>query len=101
VDRLFDTVSDHLRREAINYFEHRDGTATRDELVDHVASRVPHLEREEVEALLWHRHLPRLRENGWLEVDYRTDTIRYQGHESAAQWTRKMHRVVAGEDDAT
>lgn len=101
VDRLFDTLSDHLRREVIHYFENRDGTATSDELVSHVATRVPHLDHDEVEALLWHRHLPQLREHGWLDVDYRTDTIRYHGHDSARQWVQEMHDVFAADGDAT
>ena len=90
-----DTLSDSDRREAIHYFENHSSqmTATVDELVTHMDTRVPDKDREELSIVLLHNHLPKLQSRGWLEFEHRSKTIRYHGHESVEQLLEDMLAV--------
>ena len=98
VNAVLDTLSHHLRREVIHYFENvaSELTATVDELVTHVDARVPREDRETLAAALAHSHLPKLAERGWLDFDRRTGHVRYHGHDEAAGLLRDVEAVVAG-----
>lgn len=87
VDRLFRIISHQVRRELIFYFESvtSEDTASLDEVVAFIDNRVPWSNQADLRIGLWHTHLPKLSENGWVEFDARTEVIRYQGHGLAAQ----------------
>lgn len=57
-----------------------DGTASLDDLLDHVierASAAPPPDSETVSVELYHRHLPKLADHGVRAVDERTETVSY------------------------
>jgi len=85
-DRVLDTLSHHLRREVIRYFETAESqnTATLEDLATQISRRAPEMTREQVVLGLTHSHLPKLESNGWVEHDTRTQRVRYLGHDSAA-----------------
>lgn len=85
-DELFGVLSHHARRELVFYFESAapDDTASIDEVVGHIDTRVPSSNRAELRNSLQHAHLPKLVENGWVDYDARTGEIRYLGHDFAA-----------------
>lgn len=92
VDNLLDTLSHHVRREVINYFEQTttETTATLEELITHVESAVAVTTQEELQVALPHAHLPLLEARGWLEYDPQTDTIEYHGHDNAAVYLAEL-----------
>lgn len=95
IDQLMDTLSNSVRREIIHYFENHNSrkNATVDELVIHIGTRVPNKDREELLLTIRHNHLPKLQSRGWLEFEYRSNTIRYYGHGSVQQWLRDVLEV--------
>jgi DNA-binding transcriptional ArsR family regulator len=95
VDGLLDTLSDETRREIVRYFENTsDGqSATIEELVDYLTARIPHADQKLLETMLWHQHLPVLRERGWIEIDYREDQIRYRNKSEARQFLQDLVAV--------
>jgi len=95
VNRLLHTLSDETRREIVHYFENTsDGqSATMEELVDYLATRIPHVDETQLRTMLWHQHLPILRERGWVEMDYREDRIRYRGKSEARQFLQDLLAV--------
>ena len=58
-----------------------DGTASLDDLVDHVVEREtdsPAPDRETVAIELYHRHLPMLADHRVVDFDERTETVAYR-----------------------
>lgn len=102
IDLLLDTLSHHLRREIIYYFEQCTDaeTATYDELFTHLHDRLPDPRQERLKTKLVHQHLPKLASRDWIECDPRSDVIRYYGHESAAVWLQELHDVFANTPDS-
>ncbi|WP_327051958.1 DUF7344 domain-containing protein [Halomicrococcus gelatinilyticus] len=96
-DRVLDTLSHHLRREVIRYFETADSqnTTTLEDLATQVARRVPETTREQVVLGLAHNHLPKLESNGWVEHDTRTQRVRYLGHDSAATLLDELAEMLS------
>lgn len=92
VNRLFDTLSHHLRREVLYYFEvvAVADVTTLDELVGHVVQRVPDVDSRQLSISLLHSHLPKLDARGWLDFDRAGRTIQYHGHESAESLLRDV-----------
>jgi hypothetical protein len=96
-DRVLDTLSHHLRREVIRYFETAESqnAATLEDLATQVARRAPEMSREQVVLGLTHSHLPKLESNGWLEHDTRTQRVRYLGHDSAGALLAELAEMLA------
>lgn len=92
VDALLDTLSHHIRREVILYFESRSDrtAATREEVVSHLDERIPEETPETLELKLTHSHLPKLAERGWLAYDSRSGKVRYLGHDRARRWLEQV-----------
>ncbi|MDS0298274.1 ArsR family transcriptional regulator [Halogeometricum sp. S1BR25-6] len=82
-DSVFRCLADERRRHILGYFRNNDGdTASFDDLVDYVTQRegqptAP--DRETVAIDLYHRHLPMLANYGVIDVDDRTESVRYTG----------------------
>ncbi|MBV0925048.1 hypothetical protein KTS45_12655 [Halomicroarcula limicola] len=97
VSQLLDVLSDSIRREIVHFFENYadSRTVSFDELVSHIESRMPEKGKEELAVGLVHTHLPKLDHAGWLDHDYRTDEIRYHGHENAEEWLRDLCDVFS------
>lgn len=94
VNQLLDTLSHHLRRELIQYFEtHDDETAALDDVVTHIEQRVPTETSETLHMKLNHNHLPKLAERGWLDYDTRSEQIRYHGHDRGKRWLEEVRTV--------
>ncbi|GGN93536.1 MULTISPECIES: DUF7344 domain-containing protein [Haloarcula] len=85
INDLLDTLSHHVRREIIHYFEDclEEDTAEVAELVTYIENRVPDQCRKQVRVQLHHTHLPKLTSRGWVDYDRETEQIRYHGHENA------------------
>ncbi|WP_276260704.1 DUF7344 domain-containing protein [Haloglomus litoreum] len=101
-NRLLDTLRHHLRRELIHYFENiqSTNTATLEEVTEHIARRVPEMDRERVVLELTHKHLPKLESNGWVEYDTRTRHIRYRGHDSAESLLTELAVMLSNQPDS-
>ena len=105
IDTLLDTLSHHLRREIIHYFENRVDaeTATFQAMVAHLQSQLPATHHEHLKVKLVHTDPPKLADRGWIEYDPRTKQIRYRGHETAASRLRDVNtlfetdREIAGD----
>lgn len=97
VNNLLGTLSHHVRRGVIYYFEQTttETTATLEELITHVESEVALTTQEELKMALPHAHLPLLEARGWLEYDTQTDTIEYHGHDDAAEYLAELTSVFA------
>lgn len=95
IDELLKTLSNSVRREIIRYFEnHTEGTtASFEELVVHIESRMPMKTKKSLRVTLYQDHLPTLESRGWLEFDTKSTTIKYQGHDEAAQLLKKVQDV--------
>lgn len=98
VSRLLDTLSDHVRRELIHFFENfaADETASLDTVVSHIAGRVPTAEETELRQTLHHTHLPVLEARGWVEYDDRNHDICYHGHEQPQDLLGELVDVFDG-----
>ena len=97
VDRLLDTLGSSLRREVIYFFESGPtaDTASLDEVVTHIDGRVPGTTPAEVEVTLYHTHLPKLENRGWIELDSRMGDIYYHGKDDAEQHLAELVAVFA------
>ncbi|WP_135821071.1 DUF7344 domain-containing protein [Halostella litorea] len=95
IDKLLDTLSNHLRRQVIDYFENhtQSRTASLDELVVYVERQVPSEGHEQLKLNLIHVHLPELAERGWIDYDRQDYQIHYNGHENADRWLREVRSV--------
>lgn len=78
---LFAVLSDGHRREVLCHLRSaEDGVATVDDLVEDVlAGDGSADDRERVEVELRHAILPKLAEEGYVEYDARSRTVRYRG----------------------
>lgn len=87
VDGILGVLSHYLRREIIHYFENciNSTSAQFDDVVSHIAGRVPDTDRQDLSVVLHHHHLPMLKSEGWLDYDHRTKEIRYFGHDALPQ----------------
>ncbi|WP_255198574.1 DUF7344 domain-containing protein [Halorarius litoreus] len=99
MSNLLDTLSHHLRREIIYFFENNttSNTATLDELISQVEHRVPDEHEHELTVKLVHNHLPKLARAEWLDHDKRTGEIRYHGHEHAERWLRQLSALFSND----
>jgi hypothetical protein len=95
VDDLLDTLSNHLRREVVNYFQTvaDSKTATLEEVVRFCERRGVPEGYEQVRLRLVHTHLPKLADRGWLDYDRRSGDIRYHGHERAERLLEEMRTL--------
>lgn len=95
VNNLLDTLSHHVRREVIFYFEQTttDTTATLDELIKHVEPEVPLTTREELRVSLPHAHLPLLEARGWLEYDTQSEAIQYHNRDDDAEYLSELTSI--------
>ncbi|MDS0301332.1 hypothetical protein NDI76_21605 [Halogeometricum sp. S1BR25-6] len=84
-DSAFRCLATERRRQILGYVRNRHGdTASFDDLLDHVIKQEEPsstLDREQVALNLYHRHLPVLADHGVIDVDGRTERIRYSGDE--------------------
>jgi hypothetical protein len=79
LDETLELLANHERRDALGFLMGApDGTATVDELVDHlVARRAERTGRGHVTTTLHHVHLPMLADAGVVACDARNQVIRY------------------------
>ncbi|WP_276301674.1 ArsR/SmtB family transcription factor [Halorussus lipolyticus] len=79
IDHVFRAMAHPLRREVLCLLARRDdGVAELTDLSERLADRAPDRTDEELQTVLYHDHLPRLREAGLVEFDDRTGTARYR-----------------------
>lgn len=97
VDEVLDTLSHHLRREILDYFENSldSDTASVDEVVAHLNRRVPGETRQSLRLKLRHNHLPKLADRDWLTHDAYAGRIHYTGHDQAKQWLEEICGVLS------
>lgn len=95
VDKLLQTLSNSIRREIIHYFENHSSepTASLEDLVAHIVSRMPTMTSEDLWVLLTQDHLPTLQSREWLEFDTGRDTVLYHGHDQAERLLSDVHGV--------
>lgn len=92
LDSVFSLLTDRTRRLALYHLHDQpNGVATMPELAAAVASYRNRLEdqpadEEAIAVALAHVHLPRLEACGVLEMDERTETVRYWRHPSLDEW---------------
>ena len=97
LDLVFDLLSNRRRRYALYFlFDQHDGVATIDDVAEHVVTLEHQLghakdgslsEREDgVRIELQHVHLPKLEDAGILELDRRTETVRYWTQPTLEEW---------------
>lgn len=92
LDSALNLLADYDRRRLLGYLvRDPDGTATVDELVDHLVRK--RAERtgespdpERVETALHHVHIPKLADSGVVEFDDRSGEIRYWGEDRLEAW---------------
>lgn len=100
LDLVFELLSDRRRRYALYLlYEQPDGVATIDEVTDHVTrletretgpgptgeATTPQRKRE-IQVELQHVHLPKLEDAGVLEIDHRSETLRYWTQPTLEEW---------------
>lgn len=95
VNEVLNTLSNHIRREIIDYFENWTDRqwVNLDEIVAHLAGRIPSETAEQLRLKLRHSHLPNLDGCGWIDYDARSETVTYRGHTHAEQWLKEVHDV--------
>lgn len=106
-DRVFRCLADERRRHILGYFRNSDAdTASFDDLVDHVIEREgrsPVPDRENVAIDLYHYQLPMLADHDVIDVDGRTERIRYIGDETLeavlGRVPRRSTSTVEAEND--
>lgn len=100
LDLVFELLSNRRRRYALYLlYEQPDGVATIDEVTDHVASlenretgtaptgdTAAAQRKREVQIELQHVHLPKLEDAGVLEIDHRSETLRYWTQPTLEEW---------------
>ena len=85
INRLLETLASGPRRQLIRYFESVSQTDTDsiDAIVSHLDSRLPSRNPDGLKLALYHNHLPKLEEEGWVDYDARSGEIRYHGDGAA------------------
>ena len=88
LDSLFELLANRHRRRLLAYLvETDDGVATFSELIDHVAGvDSEDADEREVAISIHHTHLPKLADEGVVEYDDRSETVRYRGGPLVADW---------------
>lgn len=99
LDLVFDLLSNRRRRYALYLlYEQADGVATIEEVTDHVtylenrktesgpADESATQRKREIQVELQHVHLPKLEDAGVLEIDQRSETIRYWTQPTLEEW---------------
>ncbi len=83
LNQAFDLLGNQRRRYVLETLYTTVGTElSTDDLADRVLARDPDaLDRDRVAVGLHHRILPRLADDGVVELDSGTDTVRYRGGE--------------------
>ena len=95
---VFDLLSNRHRRYALYYlYDQPDGVATIEEVTDHVVALATRDDGADCEASvdervhsvrieLQHVHLPKLEDAGIVELDRRSETVRYWTQPSLEEW---------------
>jgi hypothetical protein len=87
LDAVHRCLGDERQRTVIEYLrETEDGTASLDDLADHVVegeTNSPAPDRETVTYELCHVHLPMLTDHGTIDVDEWAETVRYRRRSEA------------------
>lgn len=102
LDELLDLLVDRRRRALVECLEtEADPTVSLDEAVEYVTNRVAdetgrRPNEDDVELELLHHHVPRLADDGVLEFDARSETIRYVGSEQLERFHEHV-REFGGE----
>ena len=85
-DAIYRCLADARRRDVLRYLrEADDGTASVDDLTAYVVEQEtnsPVPDREKVAVSLYHTHLPMLADEGFVEFDERSGTVRYHPHQA-------------------
>lgn len=83
IDSLLEALADERRRVLIQYLrDSSDGTASYDDLVDHVRKCCTDVGEPEQERIrLHHMSLPKLEKACVIEIDSRSEMVRYDGNE--------------------
>lgn len=83
LNQTFDLLRNQQRRHVLEtLYATGEKTLSTDDIADHVLTRVPDAtDRDRVLIRLHHQTLPRLADDGVVEFDPRTDTVRYRGTE--------------------
>ena len=101
LDVIFDVLS-HSRRRYILYALHNSSShvATLEELTDYVLKKEGKSDPDydiqlEVRTTLQHIHVPKLVESNLIEVDTRSETVRYWGQPALEEWLEHaMHKEL-------
>lgn len=94
-DSVHRCLANERRRTVIDYLRTNDGTASLDDLIDHVVEQEtnsPAPDRETVTYELYYAHLPILDDRGVIDFDERTGTVRYRS-------PPEMERVIDSEGE--
>lgn len=92
LDATLELLANHDRRRVLGYLmDDSDGTATVEELVDHVAEKRAErtddaLDTDQIETRLHHVHIPKLADAGVVEYDHRSGEVRYWGEDRLEAW---------------
>lgn len=103
LDLVFDLLADRRRRYALYYlYDQPDGVATIEEVTNHVVAletreagpkQGPTISerKRSVRVELQHVHLPKLEDAGVLDIDQRSETLRYWTQPSLEEWLEHAH----------
>lgn len=82
LDSIFLVLADQDRRRVLEYFmRHEECTASVEDLIEYAIEQDGgDLTRDELERRYHHFTLPKLVEQGVIEFDHRSRTVRYHGH---------------------
>ncbi|WP_209019550.1 DUF7344 domain-containing protein [Halorussus marinus] len=90
LDSLFGILANGQRRQILAYLvETDDGVATLPELADRIADGE---DPERATLRLHHNHLPKLEDEGFVEYDARSETVRYRGSQAVTAWVEFARR---------
>ncbi|WP_210424956.1 DUF7344 domain-containing protein [Halorussus halobius] len=101
LDETLEILANHERRDVLGWLmDAPDGTATVDELVDHLVARRAERTGERpgrghVTTTLHHVHLPKLADAGVVAYDARSQEVRYWSDDRLEAW---HDRIRAGEE---
>lgn len=97
LDAILHLLSDQPCRSAVYSFqEARTDVLDYDEVVDYVIDRAPEAEDpERTKILLHHKTLPRMKDEGLIDYDSRSETIRYDGAEEVRTVVACLNEIEA------
>jgi len=91
LDSLFEILASGQRRRLLAHLiDTDDGVATLPELAALIADGDD--DRERATIRLHHTHLPKLEDEGVVEYDARSETVRYRGSEAVTAWVEFARR---------